>query len=513
MAQHGGGWPAWPKFIKVAFGYVVLLVNVSILLRCASVARQDISAHGIWSQPGELSQKVPHERWPRPRRRWPHNDGEANEGVQRKVDFRQVQVLHGSAIREHGVGGASATYVSAGTPGKLMCTLQLEPHISYPIHRSTSIAPLITLPGLQKLSVLSPLCHVGKRCLFAGSAANESLETRCCVFGPSDFSTAFACQLPSKSTERRAMMCCFCRLPTPPPEHRPAEVGFLPPVWRQAVVSVYEIGGLAYYFMRLLVAAWRACRTHGGQWEDLYNSWEATVYIYWDLIPSVRTFSALRALKHVHPQLFPAELRSAHLKYSMRLRSCRQRFAMISLFVIKRIVILWFGLQAFMHKFTQTAAQLEMNEGRPLTQMFLGIVFLNQLVGGVVQMDIQFRNRLMLFLFGGEDAKVEPEEDALLNVWVAHVANALWQRAFCLNDDAALDPVAISTFKGATPKERRMTALERLLCWIRWVVAISDFNHIDLQKAVLCEGEEHRQRRNEILGSRSIDHNAISFLD
>ncbi|CAK0882036.1 unnamed protein product [Prorocentrum cordatum] len=381
MAQHGGGWPAWPKFIKVAFGYVVLLVNVSILLRCASVARQDISAHGIWSQPGELSQKVPHERWPRPRRRWPHNDGEANEGVQRKVDFRQVQV------------------------------------------------------------------------------------------------------------------------------------GFLPPVWRQAVVSVYEIGGLAYYFMRLLVAAWRACRTHGGQWEDLYNSWEATVYIYWDLIPSVRTFSALRALKHVHPQLFPAELRSAHLKYSMRLRSCRQRFAMISLFVIKRIVILWFGLQAFMHKFTQTAAQLEMNEGRPLTQMFLGIVFLNQLVGGVVQMDIQFRNRLMLFLFGGEDAKVEPEEDALLNVWVAHVANALWQRAFCLNDDAALDPVAISTFKGATPKERRMTALERLLCWIRWVVAISDFNHIDLQKAVLCEGEEHRQRRNEILGSRSIDHNAISFLD
>lgn len=375
-AQHGGCWPVWPKYIKVVFGYVILLVNVGILLRCARVARQEISAHRIWSQSGEVPQEVP--QLPQ---QWPHE-------VRRRVNFRQLQV------------------------------------------------------------------------------------------------------------------------------------GFMPLVWRQALVSVYEIGGLVYYCARLLVAVWRARRTHGGKWVDDYNSWEATVDIYWDIIPSVRTFSALRTLKHVHPQLFIGEIRSAHFLYRMRLGSRRKVSLMMSLFVLKRVVILCFGLQAFIYKFTQTAAQLEMNEGRPLAQILLGTIFLNQLVGGVVQMDIQFRNRLMLFLFGGEDARIEPEEDALMHVWFAHAAYALWQRAFGLDDDAASELGGTSSlscrrpsFRCSVAKERRLTASERLLCWIRWVVAISDFNHIDLQKAVLWEGSDHRKRRSEILDSRGIDLNAVSLLD
>merc|ERR1712113_1130580 len=158
---------------------------------------------------------------------------------------------------------------------------------------------------------------------------------------------------------------------------------------------------------------------------------------------------------------------------------------------------------------------LERHAEHPFLQLLASAAFINQLIGGVVQMDIQFRNRIMLFLFGGEDARIDPTEELIMQVWFAELAQSINHRAFghLAPSQSAFGSFSFQT-DDHTPSDRDHSVtcfedskprfLELLQAWIRWQVAIVGFDHIDLQKMVLLEGRNLHEHRDDILNRLSV---------
>merc|ERR1712113_433257 len=142
---------------------------------------------------------------------------------------------------------------------------------------------------------------------------------------------------------------------------------------------------------------------------------------------------------------------------------------------------------------------LERHAEHPFLQLLASAAFINQLIGGVVQMDIQFRKRIMLFLFGGEDARIDPTEERVMEVWFAELAHSIHRRTFGKSGYGRSPTASRRKFPSGSklPNERR--SLQSLRAWIRWQVAMTGFDHIDLQKMVITEDQDLQEHRADML--------------
>lgn len=252
-------------------------------------------------------------------------------------------------------------------------------------------------------------------------------------------------------------------------------VGFLSFQTRATMVGLFELWGLVYYSVRFLVALRQATRTEGDQDYIGYKRWAATAELFWDIFPSFRCFSAIQMLRRIHPKLLPMELDS--LYHRLEGSDAWHHACHITMFFLPRILILFFGFQAFVYKFVSLGDRVQEAESQ-LEQILISLGFMNQLVGGVVQVDFLMRRRLLLFLFGGEDAILDVEESEVLRAWLARLAQAIHTRHSHL----------YKLEMDLQPARRRGRSCRKLWHWFHWFVAIITWDHLDLSKVGAARG-------------------------
>lgn len=251
---------------------------------------------------------------------------------------------------------------------------------------------------------------------------------------------------------------------------------------RGQIVGFVELCGLVHYFGRL-VCLLVCCASRRHAEERSFHRWDATAQLFWEWVPGVRSFSAMRVLRYVHPEIMITEL--VQLMRSRRER----RLVPLLAFLLIRLVALVVGLEAFVYKFV-VAADRMLDATHPLAQIFVAAGFLNQLVGGVVQVDVLMQRRLFLFLFGGEDGLLDADEAVVLRVWRARLAQALRTQALGEGAKPSGSPVAAAAGTGGLRRWRRH---------VRWLVCMLTWNHMELQKLVLLEDDAQMEHRREVL--------------
>lgn len=156
--------------------------------------------------------------------------------------------------------------------------------------------------------------------------------------------------------------------------------------------------------------------------------WSAASFLLWHVLPALQSFSAMRLLHRISPAVLVADIEDLGEKCGALVRERAgplRALGSIFYFLIARIMVLVIGFDAFILKLGAAAAHLQPGVPPLLAIGKLGL-FLHQVMG-IVQVQRFTLARLMLFIFGGEDAKMEPHENATLKVWMALLAKRMWQ--------------------------------------------------------------------------------------
>uniref|UniRef100_A0A7S0F8S2 Uncharacterized protein n=1 Tax=Pyrodinium bahamense TaxID=73915 RepID=A0A7S0F8S2_9DINO len=186
------------------------------------------------------------------------------------------------------------------------------------------------------------------------------------------------------------------------------------PIGGYAWVAAIELILMSILILFTIVCTVRACRTRSA-----HLRWAAWETVWWLLIPDLYTYSAMRLLHYVSPQVLMAEISKQTSDPSTK---------EILKFVFSRVVFFITGFDAFMLKCSESKRFME--EGLTPREMLDGIIFLKQVLG-IVQLGMFVRDRLFLFIFAGEDGIMQRREQALQNVWNAMLVREIW-RTFSL---------------------------------------------------------------------------------
>lgn len=196
-------------------------------------------------------------------------------------------------------------------------------------------------------------------------------------------------------------------------------------VWmdKEVKLSVYiafiEIVGLA-----VLVGKCVQCMFQAFLWMTRSPAlgWHAVSDLFFQLIPSLASFSSLRLLSTVNPAIFISRL---NIEIAGVIARHGEFLAFpVWLFLFSRAVYGVLGLDAFLSKFHEAARNSEENPYSATALVGLA-GFLNQMLG-VVQVNRYVRWRLMVYIFGGQDGYIDPKEEVRLLAWHAMLANQIW---------------------------------------------------------------------------------------
>mmetsp|Transcript_74161 Transcript_74161/g.168024 ORF Transcript_74161/g.168024 Transcript_74161/m.168024 type:complete len:360 (+) Transcript_74161:71-1150(+) len=145
--------------------------------------------------------------------------------------------------------------------------------------------------------------------------------------------------------------------------------------------------------------------------------WRTLEEIWWSLIPDLYTYSAMRLLHYVSPQVLAAEavlaINSGEVLSILR-------------FILFRIVCAIVGFDAFLMKCMENRQMFSTNSGSHVYRVWCSVLFLKQVLG-IVQLGMFVRDRLFVFVFAGEDAVMQKPEVHRKNVWNAMLVRAIWR--------------------------------------------------------------------------------------
>jgi len=152
-----------------------------------------------------------------------------------------------------------------------------------------------------------------------------------------------------------------------------------------------------------------------------FKRWWFTVTLFWDFIPQLASFSAMRMLYHVTPSVFMAEAYvGSYLLYnrvtyaeSWKDRLCA--FFPMLWFIISRTVAFMIGFDAFLVK-------LSMSQDNWTGALYLLFQTLN-----VVNIHWFVRERLFIFMFAGEEGNLEDKEAARIEVFNCLLARQIYR--------------------------------------------------------------------------------------
>lgn len=164
--------------------------------------------------------------------------------------------------------------------------------------------------------------------------------------------------------------------------------------------------------------------------DDERKRWMRVSQIFWDYIPQLTCFSAMRLLYFVTPTVVSTQayviVYLVQHRYNLAQNGWHKLRAVMPL--VKYIALLAFailvGLDSFLVKYRM--AERFINQEKIDFHGFLGtVIFLTQVLG-VVNLNWFVRERLFIFIFGGEDGNLDSDENARIAVWNAILAKKIY---------------------------------------------------------------------------------------
>jgi len=211
-----------------------------------------------------------------------------------------------------------------------------------------------------------------------------------------------------------------------------------------------------------------------------YRIWHQLNSVCCDLLPTAGNFSAMKTLQFLNPQILSSALSLELTKVEEGYSYCR----VITHFLISRLVFGVLGFVAFAIKIGQLVVQLQTAiDGSPYgfwllaQQIALLFGFINQSFG-ITQISQVETSRLFLFIFGGEDSRMQAGELDRQETYLA----------------CAMRFVCVDLYADLPPARRKLHR----------AVAMLSFTHLDIQSLVLAE-DETQEVDAEVIRSRGGD--------
>jgi len=214
------------------------------------------------------------------------------------------------------------------------------------------------------------------------------------------------------------------------------------------VLGFVELLGVMYFLFSITVCLLRAAFSDG------FKKWFGIQNLCWDIMPTLSSYSAMKLLNCIVPAVLcrdlldviaviteaVAEKNDINDKTGKKKGICPIICGVISLIVwaVKLVVFFVIGFDTFLMKLRVVSGLANSKSG-----MIPCIQFLVQVLG-VVQLGPFVRNRLFLFIFGGEDGILQQEEKELMETWNALLARRmykdLWESDGTTNEQGQKNP-------------------------------------------------------------------------
>jgi len=186
-----------------------------------------------------------------------------------------------------------------------------------------------------------------------------------------------------------------------------------------AAIGICEIVGVLYYCVLIIYNIFAFV---GGTVE--FNAFNAIIRAFQHYMPRLASFSALKMMNAVHPSLIYKEFADAVHETPCRWTTTGV-VATAIWFVITRLLCWSLAVCAFAVKILEVALTL-MDPNKHVVMRWASIVALMNNCAGCILMDEVQKNRLFLFVYGGNDAEYQDDERALYKAYLCRLMKQLW---------------------------------------------------------------------------------------
>jgi hypothetical protein len=194
------------------------------------------------------------------------------------------------------------------------------------------------------------------------------------------------------------------------------------------VIVMLEVIMMALLFLvvifRLLQATFFACLCCTCCGKKRWKRWFYISNFFFDQVPSLSSFSAMRLLYYIVPQVATQQL------FTILFYTPDCVVPRLVWFIISRAFCLLIGLDCFLIKYRGASTAILNRKQLELMNVLNAVILLNQVLG-VVQLTWAIRDRLFRFVFGGEDGVMTKPEIVRRDVWNAKVCQKIWRSYPC----------------------------------------------------------------------------------
>lgn len=155
--------------------------------------------------------------------------------------------------------------------------------------------------------------------------------------------------------------------------------------------------------------------------DESQERWCAMTRIFFQGLPQISCYSGMKLLHFLQPWVITKDLCS--ILYNGPAGDVWWR---VPEFIILRVLFFVVGFDLFCVRFRATWTSVSVTDEELTFQDLVRCVLFVKQVLGIVQVDVLVRERLLLFIFAGEDSVLNSEERSTMMVWHAMVAEEIW---------------------------------------------------------------------------------------
>jgi hypothetical protein len=188
------------------------------------------------------------------------------------------------------------------------------------------------------------------------------------------------------------------------------------------VISALELIGLAYYVISFIFCI------IGSYFGTGYRKWSCVQEIFFQIFPILSVYSAMRLLYCIVPLVLVSDI-FAYIAWTKEVREEKSKTCLVVIlfwigYVLQLVFSVIVGFDTFLMKLRIIAVIV--GGDNPGSIILPLVQFFSQTIG-IVSMGRFVMRRLFVFIFGGEDATLQDEEEALMNVWNALLARRVFR--------------------------------------------------------------------------------------
>lgn len=183
---------------------------------------------------------------------------------------------------------------------------------------------------------------------------------------------------------------------------------------------------LLYIFVviRLLQASVFTCLCCTCCGKQRWKRWFYIAGFFFDSVPSLTSFSAMRLLYYIVPQVATQHL------FTVLFYTADYVVLWLVWFVASRGLCLVVGLDCFLIKYRAASTAILHQNQLEVMNVLNAAILLNQVLGAV-QLTWAVRDRLFRFVFGGQDGVMTQPEIVRRDTWNAKVMQRIWRSYPC----------------------------------------------------------------------------------